>query len=103
MRCNDHKFHIKELDQTRKTYDSRIIVVSQVTNVSSRSDKHPKESKNIYYGYLEDIVECDFNSFKLILFDFKWYRLRIHEHDEEKTIIQHSNGFPMIKTMIFEG
>jgi hypothetical protein len=26
----------------------------------------------------------------------------MHEHDEEITVIQHTNGFPMIKTTIFE-
>jgi hypothetical protein len=26
----------------------------------------------------------------------------MHEHDEERTIIQHANGFPIIKTMMFE-
>ena len=26
----------------------------------------------------------------------------MHERDEERTIIQHANGFPMIKTTMFE-
>jgi hypothetical protein len=26
----------------------------------------------------------------------------MHKHDEERTIIQHANGFPMIKTTVFE-
>jgi hypothetical protein len=75
MWCNDHKFHIKQLDETRKTSNSGINVVFQITNVSSRSDRHPRESENRYYGYLNDILECDFNSFKLVLFNVKWYRL----------------------------
>ena len=102
MWCNGRKFHIKQLDETRKTSDSGITAVFQVTNVSSRSDRHPQESENRYYGYLNDILECDFNSFKLVLFDVKWYRLRMHERDEEITIIQHANRFPMIKTRVFE-
>ena len=102
MWCNGRKFCIKQLDETRKTYDSGITAVFQVTNVSSRSDRHPQESENRYYGYLNDILECDFNSFKLVLFNVKWYRLRMHELDEERTIIQHGNGFPMIKTTMFE-
>jgi hypothetical protein len=85
-----------------KTYDSGITIVFQVTNVSSRSDRHPQESENRYYGYLNDILECDFNSFKLVLFDAKWYRLQMHEHDEKINLIQHANGFPMIKTIVFE-
>jgi hypothetical protein len=102
MWCNGRKFHIKQLDETRKTSDSGITAVFQVTNVSSRSDRHPRESENRYYGYLNDILECDFNSFKLVMFDVKWYRLRMHERDEERTVIQHANGFPMIKTTMFE-
>jgi hypothetical protein len=58
-----------------KNYDSGISAIFQVSNVSSRSDKQPGESENRYYGFLNDIIECDLNSFKLVLFDFKWYRL----------------------------
>jgi hypothetical protein len=36
------------------------------------------------------------------MFNVKWYRLRMHECDEERTFIQHANGFPMTKTMMFE-
>jgi hypothetical protein len=75
MLCNGRKFHIKQLDETRKTYDSGITAVLQVTNVSSRSDRRPREYENRYYGFLNDIIECDFNSFKLVFFDVKWYRL----------------------------
>jgi hypothetical protein len=102
MWCNGHKFRIKQLDETRKTSDSGITAVFQVTNVSSRSDRHPQESENRYYGYLNNTLECDFNSFKLVLFDVKWYRLQMHERDEERTVIQHAKGFPMIKKMMFE-
>jgi hypothetical protein len=58
-----------------KTCDTGIIVVFQFTNVSSRSDKHLREYENRYYGYLDDILECDFNSFKIVMFDAKWYKL----------------------------
>jgi hypothetical protein len=90
------------LDETRKNFDSEITVVFQVTNVSFKSDRRLREYENIYYGFLNDIIEWDFNSFKLVLFDVKWYRLRMHEHDEERTVIQHANGFSMIKTTVFE-
>ena len=67
MWCNGHKFHIKMLDDKMKTSDCGTITVFKVTNVSSRSDKHPKETENRYYG-LEDIIEFDFNSFKIVFF-----------------------------------
>jgi hypothetical protein len=45
MWCNGRKFRIKQLDETKKNYDSGITAVFQVTNVSSRSDKRPRESE----------------------------------------------------------
>jgi hypothetical protein len=58
MWCNSRKFHIQQLDETRKTFDSGITAVFHVTNVSSRSDIRPQEYENIYYGFLNDIIEC---------------------------------------------
>ena len=84
------------MDETKKTYDSGITAVFQVTNVSSRSEKHRRESENRYYGYLNDILECDFKSFKLVLFDVKWYMLRMDERDPDRTVNQHANGFTMV-------
>ena len=66
MWCNDRKYRIKNLDETKKTCDSRISAVFEVTNVSSRRDRRPELSENRYYGYLEDIIDCDFKSFKII-------------------------------------
>lgn len=85
-----------------KTLDCRITVVIKVTNVSSRSDENPEETENRYYGNLEDIFQCDFNSFKIVLFEVKWYRLQMHERDPERTIIGHDNGFTMVNTRAFE-
>ena len=55
-----------------------------------------------YYGYLEDILECDFNSFKVVLFEVKWYRLQMNERDPKRTIIEHANGFTMVNTRDIE-
>ena len=63
MWSNGHKFHIKKLDDEKKNCICWITVVFQVTNVSSRSDMHPIVSGNRYYGYLDDILECDFKYF----------------------------------------
>jgi hypothetical protein len=102
MWCNGRKFRIKMLDDKMKTSDCGITAVFKVTNISSRSDRNPEETENRYYGLLEDIIECDFNSFKIILFEVKWYMLRIHERDPERTIIEHDNGFTMVNTRAFE-
>jgi hypothetical protein len=88
MCCNGRKFRIKQLDETRKTYGNGINAVFQVTSVSSKSDRHPRESENRYYGYLNDILESDFNSFELVMFDVKWYGLQMHELDEERNVIE---------------
>ena len=72
MWYNGRRFYIKKLDDKKKTFDFGITAVFQVTNVSSRSDKHLEVFENKYYGYLEDIIECDFNSFKIVLFEVKW-------------------------------
>ena len=60
--CNGGRYRIKKLDETKKTSDSEVSAVFEVTNVSSRTDRHPEVSENRYYGYLEDIIKCDFKS-----------------------------------------
>ena len=102
MYYHGHKFHIKKLDNTKKTCGSRIIAVFEVTNISSRNDIHPQKSQNQYCGILDDIIECDFNSFKVVLFVVKWYRLRLNQNDPDRMVIQHDNGFTMINTRSFE-
>ena len=102
MWYNGHKFCIKQLDDNRKTSNSAITAVFQVTDVSYRSDRHPQEYENRYYGVLDDIVECDFNSFKLVFLYVKCYRLRMNVCDDDITLIQNENGFPMVKTSQFE-
>ena len=90
------------MDEKKKTFDCGITTVFQVTNFSSRSGKHLEVSENRYYGYLEDIIECDFNSFKIVLFEVKWYKIRMNEHDPERTVIEHANGFTMVNTRALE-
>jgi hypothetical protein len=102
MWCNGRKFRIKMLDDKMKTSDCGITAVFKVTNISSRSDRNLEETENRYYGHLEDIIECDFNSFKIVLFEVKWYKLRMHECDPERTVIEHDNGFTMVNTRAFE-
>ena len=75
MWCNGHKFHIKNLDDKKKTFDCGIATFFQVTNVSSRIDKNPSVSENMYYCYLEEIIDCEFNSFKIVLSQVKWYMI----------------------------
>jgi len=95
------KFRIKKLDEKRKTSNCGITTTFYVTNVSSRSDTHLQVYENRHYGYLDDILDCNFDSFKLVLFDVKWYRLCMNEHDHDRTIIQHDNGFIMVNTSLF--
>ena len=72
MVCNGGRYRIKKLDETKKTSNSGVLAVFEVTNVSSRTERHPQVLENRYYGYLEDIIQCDFKSFKVVLFVVKW-------------------------------
>ena len=102
MVCNGGSYQIKKLDETKKTSDFGVSAVFEVTNVPSRTERHPKVSENRYYGCLEDIIQCEFKSFKVVLFVFKWYRLRLNQRDPDRTIIEHDNGFTMVNTRLFE-
>ena len=102
MWCKSHKFCIKKLDETKRTSDCGINVAFEVTNVSSRSERHRELSENRYYGYLEDIIQCDFDSFKLVMFVVKWYRLRLNQCNRDRIIIEHDNRFNMVNTRLFE-
>ena len=51
---------------------------------------------------MEDILQCNFNSFKVVPFVVKWYILRLNQCDPDKTIIEHDNGFTMVNTRLFE-
>ena len=51
---------------------------------------------------MEDIIQCDFNSFKLVMFVVKWHRLLLNQCDPNRTIIEHDNGFIMGNTRLFE-
>ena len=102
MYYHGHKFHIKKLDETKKMCDFGISAVFAITNILSITDIHPQQSENQYYGILDDILECDFNSFKIVLFFVKWYRLQLNQNDPDRTIIEHDNGFTMINTRSFE-
>ena len=63
---------------------------------------HPQKFENRYYDILDDIIEYDFNSFKLVLFIIKWYKLRMNQNYPDRTIIEHDNGFTMMNTRSFE-
>ena len=89
------------MDDTKRTCDSRITAVFKITNISSRNDIHPQKSQNQYYGIFDDITECEFNTFKLVLFVVKWYRLRLNPNDLDRTVIEHDNGFTMVNTRLF--
>ena len=45
MVYNGGRYWIKKLDEIKKTSDSRVLAVFEVTNVSSRTDRHPKSHK----------------------------------------------------------
>ena len=63
---------------------------------------HAQQYENQYYDILDDIFECNFNSFKLILFVIKLCRLWMNQNDPNRIFIEHDSGFTMINTRSFE-
>ena len=102
MYYHGYNFFIKNLDETKKTCNFGINAVFKVTNILSRTDIRPQQSKNWYYDILDDILECKVNSFKIVLFVVKWFRLRLNRNDPDRTVIEHDSGFTMINTRSFE-
>ena len=102
MYYHGYKFYTKKLDKTKKMCDYGISVVFVVTNISSITNIHPQQSENRYYGVLDDILECNFNSFKIVLLVVKWYRLQLNRNDPDRIFIEHDSGFIMINTRSFE-
>ena len=51
---------------------------------------------------MDDILEWDFNSFKIVLFVIKRFRLQLNRNDPDRTVIEHDSGFTMINTRSFE-
>jgi hypothetical protein len=91
--CNGHKYHIKDLDDNKKTLDYGINTTFEVINISHKGDRHPVTTNIRYYGYLEDILELDFNSSKVVLFKIRWYWVLLQ--GVERTNIDHDKIFTM--------
>ena len=73
MFYNGQKFRVKVLDDTKKTCDSGITAVFQVTNISSRNDLHPRESENRYYGIGYDLIQMILIELLLnMIMDLQW-------------------------------
>ena len=85
MRYNGCKFHIKKLNEKINTSDCGIIIVYQVTNVSSRSDTHCNDQQSYtqwkYSKYFEDkYIHCRIVIVNCILYKriyVKWLQMRI--------------------------
>ena len=84
----------------RKTCDSGITANFQVTNISHRVDRHTITSNLRYHGYLEDTLDIGFKYFKVVLFKVRWYILLLQS--DERTVIEHDNGFATINTNRYE-
>lgn len=92
---------MKKLDDKKRTCDSGISAVFQVTNISSRNDLHRRESQidTMPFWLIYLIVTLIPSKF---LFVMKWYRLRLNQNNPDRAFIKHDNGFPIINTRLFE-
>ena len=86
---NGFRFHVKEIEQRRKTQNSGV-VIAKTTSYSSANDRNPVIGDVTYYGVLKEIVELEyFLSRKVVLFKCDWVgQGRMRRQDE--------NGFTLV-------
>ena len=72
---NDKKYCTKYMDDKKKACDSGITTIFYLTNFSLKGDKHLITFDLSYYGCLEDILDVDFKSFKVVMFKSRRYKL----------------------------
>jgi len=98
--CKGRHYRVRKLDENRKTIDCGIATYFIVDFQSHVRDGNIKTDTLRYYGLIEDILELNFRSFKVVLFEAKWFRnIVVGNHP---TTYMHENGFCIINHTRFE-
>lgn len=70
---NGFSFHTKDRENSLKTQNSGVVVMTETMSYVRSRDKQPIEEEVNYYGVLKDIIELDyFGRFKIVLFKCDW-------------------------------
>ncbi|XP_020273609.1 uncharacterized protein LOC109848503 [Asparagus officinalis] len=77
---NGYTFYIKARDDTCKTQNSGVSLLSEVDSYASSRDHNPITAKVSFYGVIQDIIELDYwGNFSVVLFKCDWFQ---HDTDE---------------------
>ncbi|XP_020270940.1 uncharacterized protein LOC109846125 [Asparagus officinalis] len=77
---NGYTFYIKARDDTCKTQNSGVSLLSEVDSYTSSRDHNPITAKVSFYGVIQDIIELDYwGNFSVVLFKCDWFQ---HDTDE---------------------
>lgn len=73
---NGYRFNSKKREETHKTQNSGVTVVSLTESFASTKDQNPTTKPITYYGSITEIIELDYyGSFKFVLFRCDWYQV----------------------------
>lgn len=87
---NGFRFHVKSIENRRKTQNSGVVVTAQTSSYASRSDNNPIIGDVTYYGVLKDIIELDYlEDKKVVLFNCDWV-------STGRAVKQDENGFTLV-------
>ncbi|KAK3019618.1 hypothetical protein RJ639_004560, partial [Escallonia herrerae] len=87
---NGFRFHIKELQQNRKTQNSGLVVNAMTPSFSSARDDNPILGDLTYYGVLEEIIELQYSGSKrVVLFRSNWVSKGSRKKEDK-------NGFTLL-------
>ena len=71
---NGFRFHTREREKGKKTQNSGVVVIVEVSSFASARDKNPIPSHVSYYGVLIDVIELHYLSGnRVILFKCDWW------------------------------
>ncbi|XP_057452582.1 uncharacterized protein LOC130744411 [Lotus japonicus] len=73
---NGYRLNSKKREETHKTQNSGVTVVSLTESFASTKDQNPTTKPITYYGSITEIIELDYyGSFKFVLFRCDWYQV----------------------------